>query len=567
MVELTHFYVEKQGLTGFSSETWADIDTTNGRIPAASLSANTKYLIVARMTWTIQDSTKKGYLRIQTGDDRTLASKSEAVIEFMYPGGFGARNSWLFAHSFFASSTPDDIDFQCRYETQDSMDWDNYSLFVLDLDAISAPNLLGTYYFDASDAGPTDAGGHWNNDANAFDGDAATKASRNVSVTDPLTGEGTTAPTSGDTIGEVWLRLKCDLTGTTGGTLTAEIEEDSVGGTNLLTEVIGTNQQRIREGLINPPSGGWTWQKINDLAISFSYTGTNVDGGVFIAEVLVYDSNGRGYHEDIQLEDDTTEYSTTASTTILAELPSADLGTDEHVIFGYARVDIGSAGRWYNHLFRWGGGAARFFAQAEGEDTDEQRLTGFAGVVTGDGSEDFRIYGTEEAANGNMFDGGAYLIALPSSLFADVVSAFTSTSIIIDGTETTIQTVGPYTPSVGGNHLVFGSSAGDTVEPTQIGGVWVEEGTTEIRSGDSAETHNQIWDDTKDREQQHTFQRYSISSQVTFNLRSQGAGADFDQLYRWLTVVNLNKPSAGVTEKYRQTRVVQGLVSADRRSA
>ena len=97
--------------------------------------------------------------------------------------------------------------------------------------------------------------------------------------------------------------------------------------------------------------------------------------------------------------------------------------------------------------------------------------------------------------------------------------------------------------------------------------MWVESGTTEIRTGDEPVVHNQMWDTTKDNEQMITFQRYSITTAETFNLRAQADGAVFDVEHRWLIVVNLNKPDAGAAEKYRQTRVVQGLVSADRRSS
>jgi hypothetical protein len=148
----------------------------------------------------------------------------------------------------------------------------------------------------------------------------------------------------------------------------------------------------------------------------------------------------------------------------------------------------------------------------------------------------------EEAGNGNMTDEGSYLIALPTTLFADFVDDYTAGAIAIDGTETTIATSGSYTPTTTGNHLVIGRSNGSDT-PTQLGGMWVESTTTEIRTGDATPTHNQIWDNTKDDEQQITFQRYSITTAETFNLRSQGAAAAFDQEHRWLIVVNLNPPS------------------------
>src|SRR3989304_675679 len=67
---------------------------------------------------------------------------------------------------------------------------------------------LSTYYFDASQAGPTDSAGVWNNDANGFDGSIATGAdttSNNQNQT--LNGTGTTAPASGNPIVQVRARI------------------------------------------------------------------------------------------------------------------------------------------------------------------------------------------------------------------------------------------------------------------------------------------------------------------------------------------------------------------------
>ncbi len=70
-----------------------------------------------------------------------------------------------------------------------------------------APKLLGTYFADASDAGPVDTGPNWDNDDNAFDGTISTVASVTAAGSDAdLSGDGTTAPTTGDPISEVWFR-------------------------------------------------------------------------------------------------------------------------------------------------------------------------------------------------------------------------------------------------------------------------------------------------------------------------------------------------------------------------
>ncbi len=283
-------------------------------------------------------------------------------------------------------------------------------------------------------------------------------------------------------------------------------------------------------------------------------------------------TEGTDYFEDIQA-DSGDEYSTNDTTTVLAQISSGDLTTDqEYLILGYARADIGSTGRWFKHeyvgAFDSGTPLVLQAHQAEGEDTTEQRLSGVAArYLRTSGSVNCEIFGSEEAANGNMLDGGAYLIALPTSLFADFVVDYESGAIeIADPSDITIATVGAYTPSVSGNHLIIGRANGQDT-PALVFGMYVEDGTTEIRTGDSTPSHNQIWDVGKDNEFMATFQRLSISSEVTLNLKSILTFGTVDVEHRWLIVVNLNKSSLGPSEKYRQTRVVQGLVSADRRSA
>jgi hypothetical protein len=108
---------------------------------------------------------------------------------------------------------------------------------------------VNTYYFNASDSGPTDSSNAWTNDANAFDGNTGTAATCSTDGT-VLSGAGTTAPTSGGAISRVRARIYSELSG--GG---------GAGWGSYST--------------LSTPSGGWTWQKVNDLsaAVTF-YDGT-----------------------------------------------------------------------------------------------------------------------------------------------------------------------------------------------------------------------------------------------------------------------------------------------------
>ncbi len=258
-----------------------------------------------------------------------------------------------------------------------------------------------------------------------------------------------------------------------------------------------------------------------------------------------------------------------ADWTDLATLASADLGTDTYLVLGCCNIGVGSTGRFFRTEIRGADNASSIATlgvqQAEGEDTSEQRVSGFAVRHHATTATDVIIRAQEEAANGNMTDEGSYLIALDESLFADTIeydyiAALTSAI----SSEVTVASVGPYTPSVNGNHLIFGRVSSLDADGAEIQ-LHLEDGTTETRTGDSGPTHDQGWDNIKDQEYAATMQRISISSQKTYNLRA--AGGSWEAKERWLIVVNLNKPSVGPAEKYRQTRVVEGLVTADRRSS
>ena len=95
----------------------------------------------------------------------------------------------------------------------------------------------GTYYFDASDAGPTDASAVWTDDAQAFNG-VFTNAASTAGAGD-LIGTGTTAPASGADI----LGVRARFYGASGD------PNDWV--------------------LLTIPSGGWTWAKVQALHVQY----------------------------------------------------------------------------------------------------------------------------------------------------------------------------------------------------------------------------------------------------------------------------------------------------------
>jgi hypothetical protein len=265
-------------------------------------------------------------------------------------------------------------------------------------------------------------------------------------------------------------------------------------------------------------------------------------------------TEGTEYHEDIQADPGDgsggNEYSTSADTTVLASLAAADLGTtEEWLVLGYARTHVGSTGRWFNITADGADDAASAStlneAQEEGEDAAEMRVTGIVArhkAVTSNVA--FTVYGQEEAANGNMWDGGAYLIALKASLFDDFEHDYTAAAATISA-ETTIATVGPYTPTTSGNHLIVGRMHKGTADADFMQ-LHLEDGTTPTRTGDDTPTHDQNWDTAKDLEPAYTLERISISAAKTYNLRANVTGTSYTAEDRWLLVLNLNKVAGSV---------------------
>ncbi len=172
---------------------------------------------------------------------------------------------------------------------------------VTDLDDIDNQRGLGggpsmitgdTYYFDASDAGPTDNDAAWANENQGFDGNVTTSASTataGTETTNEMRGEGTTAPGSGGTIGDVYGRIF----GADGGaTINWKIYTDSEGES--LGAFTGTTLDSSRFGpwgKLTVPSGGWTFAKIQALEIILWVTGSG-SITVRVAEIFVEHTTG-----------------------------------------------------------------------------------------------------------------------------------------------------------------------------------------------------------------------------------------------------------------------------------
>ena len=283
-------------------------------------------------------------------------------------------------------------------------------------------------------------------------------------------------------------------------------------------------------------------------SVEGSSTMTADQASLLLLDLDAIGTEGTDYYEN-STSASADDLSQTADTTILAQIAGSNLNQDEHLILGYGRADLGNNGKYFDIDIHVADDTAtsafRGGHRAEGEDTAEQRLAGFAvRHKASSGTPDVTIYGqTESGGGGKHKDGGGYVIALPTSLFADFDHDYQAGSIAVPVVAAEIASVGPITPSVGGNHLFFGGYAVATVD-NNLQTLHLEDGTTDTRTGDATPSHNQVWDSGKDLESFRTFERISFSTSKTYRLMADADSAGGDGGHRWLVIVNLNEPAA-----------------------
>lgn len=148
---------------------------------------------------------------------------------------------------------------------------------------------VATYYFNASDSGPTDSGNIWGGDPDAFDGDTNDYASVTGITSGNLTAGGTNAPTAGSAISQVRFRFYGYYSGNYGDMYGLV----SLSGVNLSTTILAPYSAGWTTWTtLSVPSGGWTWQKVNDLTFQYQYFASEIGDAAFAysAEVEVTSS-------------------------------------------------------------------------------------------------------------------------------------------------------------------------------------------------------------------------------------------------------------------------------------
>jgi hypothetical protein len=229
---------------------------------------------------------------------------------------------------------------------------------------------------------------------------------------------------------------------------------------------------------------------------------------------------------------------TTTSTTQYATIAGSDMGSEDWLLFGYSRVGMGSVGTSNivdTGIVSYWGDVIASDNPAPNEAATSTSCIHMFGFVARWGNNtvtsDAGIKMSEPDLAYNHTDEGAYLIALNMGKFASVEIDQPSGGVTVS-TEWIIASVGPYTPPVAGNHLILGM-AQHWVTYSDAQALWIDEGSTQIRTGEDTRTQTQ-----SDRHEQFITMGYrSISAEKTYNMPSTGSSV----ISRILMVWNLNR--------------------------
>lgn len=166
---------------------------------------------------------------------------------------------------------------------------ETYKVIGIEIESAVVAPTVATYYFDASDSGPTDPNSVWTNDANAFDGSTSTSAittTLGTAILNYLSGGGTTAPTSGGTITQVRGRAFIS----TPDNQPVDITITTVGGAETLANFnASANVSPAFSGYttLTVPAAGWTWTTVNNLVTLFFGTSAASQVNVYRVEIEV----------------------------------------------------------------------------------------------------------------------------------------------------------------------------------------------------------------------------------------------------------------------------------------
>lgn len=546
-------FTEKDSALTTTSATYSTVlDQT---ISGYQLRPNTKYLIHARAMIGVSDTTDKGYIRLNTADDSVFTTMSTDVTEYQKTTSTGLRG-WEFTHSYITPATPSDLDLEFKVDGGETMTVQNPTMVAINLDELGfASKNYNSTTLTGSIVGGTgssaEQGQGFKVRATHDITDFAAEMYRWGTPTDTYKVEiaasidGAAIATSDNLLAStvattaVWVKFKFSTTVelTAGTQYYARISRNGSYDESNYLRWYGANVTYADGSMWTKNSGTWS----ESSGASFNFHATS---GAFYEHIHARTG---------------TDYANTTVMMIEEEL----LGADPYVTFAYARAGVSAAGQIIS--YRVSGTESGLSTSARADDDTED-------------TSEFRTFGSvsnwEQIANSGHFyivmsrvsrgvaDEGAYGIALKASFFADYESGGTDGyQIAVSSGENVMETISAYTPAVDGQHLIFGNACGHYNNISDAQKLHIEDGTTDLRSGDSGSTQQQYWD-VLDRSMLHTFQRVFVNSQKTFNLVVTAPAAEYVAYPRFV-LLNMNRPvgTVEVTKTHTVDAILEGVIT------
>lgn len=144
MAEVNNFYDEVTAIETDDTNAWSDTTCA-----VSGLAASTKYLIIAKALFGGNVDSDNYGMRVETADDTTIESKSEARIEPTFVQN-DELEPYFFVHSFTTDTSPDSVTIQTRSFDATALRIDQFSLLLIDLDDLGSANYFENIHADDS---------------------------------------------------------------------------------------------------------------------------------------------------------------------------------------------------------------------------------------------------------------------------------------------------------------------------------------------------------------------------------------------------------------------------------
>ena len=314
-------------------------------------------------------------------------------------------------------------------------------------------------------------------------------------------------------------------------------------------DVTGENSDDIIDATAHPFSNGDSVQFValtggSSLATFTVYWVINVTADTF---QIAATSGGAA----LDFGSDITATSTLAEATVMWTIPGSDLGTDEWLILGYQRSDMG--GTTMRHRVEVltaldaSTSSVVFRDHNESEDSSERRLHGFElRHKASSGTPDVQVIGWMSASNAGVQDGGGYGIAIKKSAFESIVFAYTAATITVNSTEKTVQNIDAHSQPTTADTMIFGSFNMADMTNSGLDQIHVEDDGTPIRTGDQP-MQNQAKYDALSQAHYGVAHETNIPSSDTSDYDLQattGSATDDTAEHRWLIIWSMELAAA-----------------------